>query len=1049
MFNQNSNFSLSILSKIINEPIEYYTTCKKKRSNDELERIKENEIKEIEKIRNSPIKSTKTRTKKIKSKYVDEILFICRDSIVFIGKNLKQKEKRKIPFKNISLIKIKLTEMGKKIRPEVSFELNHEIKKKLKFSFVIKNVINFLEILNGKFKIYCVDKGLKFKDIPIEFTNKNNDDFLDDFTFNLPEGYKIEYINGYKFYINTGFLKSSIEPFTYELKISEKKFLILNNSNNSNNKSANKSNISHKHKISEDDIEIDEEEEILEKEESEEEENKKKTPTIWISVYINNERAIESLNEDNSVLNYAAFEALNLYLNKNFEGLDYFIKNVNEIQKELYIPDEDNLSEWKCYLFNVKIKPKNGVGYNVAFYYIRRNFIPPFFESYNDIILVCKEEYFIDNNNNNNNNKNIDKNKSEIDNNNNNNNNNNSFTHESLKPLETDFTEHAKNSIEEVFFSLTPIQIDETSTVCDIIIDKKFDAYLMDKESINFLYGTIGLFGKESYKLAMDFKTKLSILYNEYDKNVDFNFDDEIITAYSVDQYNTIDENFDLNKYKKNLKQTSFEKIVEKYLKDLKKYFEIVDNQTEIFYKFKIANFIGNVILNEVFMDKFFSNFLNLINRDMEFKNKLKPVLNYLLNLMYINRKNEIFLNTNISEIISNSNDIFQISFNEQLMIILIEKNLLKEVQNIESDLIYIQFLNLILNKKFSINLLRAIYNIFNYNEKTTLNDFEEEQMNNNDNSNNNKTKDSGNLLKNNSILVPTFVKLFTDSIQNPITTILSCKCLIILSNKYSNIKEDLCTDEFFEYLYNYFSSSNQEILLNSITLFSQIVTKKNDLRKLIQKHEGYIIKLINIIKGTGIPGCYYKPELIIFVLNYFNKILNDIYIMEFLMGKKLKKLIKYLFNYINDIREIMGVEMDESFEYKIMAAIYELLYKIIFNNNYLKKYIETNFNFIRLFNQKCVDYQNEIDNYIGDIDIIKDFVKSIIKFLDTFFGNDLLLIKSAKIIGKNIVPFVEDITKLFNKKENLYSSTYNNKEININQKWIDECIEIIKKFSD
>ena len=166
-------------------------------------------------------------------------------------------------------------------------------------------------------------------------------------------------------------------------------------------------------------------------------------------------------------------------------------------------------------------------------------------------------------------------------------------------------------------------------------------------------------------------------------------------------------------------------------------------------------------------------------------------------------------------------------------------------------------------------------------------------------------------------------------------------------------------------------------------------------------------------------------------------------------MGKKLKKLIKYLFNYINDIREIMGVEMDESFEYKIMAAIYELLYKIIFNNNYLKKYIETNFNFIRLFNQKCVDYQNEIDNYIGDIDIIKDFVKSIIKFLDTFFGNDLLLIKSAKIIGKNIVPFVEDITKLFNKKENLYSSTYNNKEININQKWIDECIEIIKKFSD
>jgi hypothetical protein len=64
-------------------------------------------------------------------------------------------------------------------------------------------------------------------------------------------------------------------------------------------------------------------------------------------------------------------------------------------------------------------------------------------------------------------------------------------------------------------------------------------------------------------------------------------------------------------------------------------------------------------------------------------------------------------------------------------MIILIEKNLLKEVQNIESDLIYIQFLNLILNKKFSINLLNAIYNVFQYNEKTNF-EFEEDELNTN-----------------------------------------------------------------------------------------------------------------------------------------------------------------------------------------------------------------------------------------------------------------------------------------------------------------------------
>ena len=72
--------------------------------------------------------------------------------------------------------------------------------------------------------------------------------------------------------------------------------------------------------------------------------------------------------------------------------------------------------------------------------------------------------------------------------------------------------------------------------------------------------------------------------------------------------------------------------------------------------------------------------------------------------------------------------------------------------------------------------------------------------------------------------------------------------------------------------------------------------------------------------------------------------------------------------------------------------------------------------------------------------------MKSIIKFLDTFFGNDLLLIKSAKMIGKNIVHFIEIIVKFFKKKENLY---FDNKDININQKWIDECNEVIKKLSD
>lgn len=954
MYEQSCNFCLNTISNIIKETIEYYTICKKKRiiqdntnqpSNQKAAAPPQTGEKNfftegftqaknffssaIEKF-NTTKPPNKIRIKKHKKLYSEEILLICSESIVFLGENVNNGIKRKLLFDNIQNIIVKPGAPS-----EIVINLKNPIKskQKLQYTFLILNPGYFLENFNGKYQIYSVKtQGLKNNfDITIDYMNSlskgnlppqvkgPNSIFTDDFDSNKSPDDEIYYVVNYKFYLNKKYKPN----------------------HNYTNIFANM-----------EDYEI-----------PKTKPNEQPALLSKIFVHILKENPIETLSENpsNKSLKKAAKESVMNYL-KGYIGdnIKYWMKPMVKVNKTIL---ENDLSQWKGYIFELKTAPdKTGKGYNIIYYYLRRLFIPPFFESYNDITIIFREDYYV-------------------------------YAHN------RDISPNTKNILSHLVNSLRPIQMQERNEVPDILVKTKFESYLIDGKTMSFLYDRFNLVGNEGYKLALGYKMKLALLYEKYGKekiSEDSNIVNEIVNIYqSVDN-----REIDLEEYKKKLKYESFEDLIGKEEANINKYFGLSDKKTVLLFKNKIARFIGNILLSKVFNNGFFGKMLNLYKRLNEFAKALNPILNYLLNVQIVTVNDDIILNESISYIINNLNSIEQITYNETLMEYCISNGILRQIQSLESDLVYCQFLNYILNNNFSLKILRAVYNFLQTLKKASTNKGQEDDED--------LTTENPSTIKNLKIFIPTFVKLYSDPNNTFDIIILSCKCLTILASLDYENRAILSNDEFFGHIYYYFSSCEEEIIFYSIKLFCEILQTKCDMTKVIEENNGFMYRLINILKGHKIRGCYYHPELIYLILSRLKKIIiENSQIKVFLLKPENRKFVKYLLKYIYDYDGCLGGdELAYSYYFPIITSVYNLLIEIIKKNSEIKKYIETNFHMIYLINQNCTYYMKIVDNSSDEKDkreLVKEFLTVLLKFLKSYISTDLLMVSIAQYYGKNI----------------------------------------------
>ena len=68
-------------------------------------------------------------------------------------------------------------------------------------------------------------------------------------------------------------------------------------------------------------------------------------------------------------------------------------------------------------------------------------------------------------------------------------------------------------------------------------------------------------------------------------------------------------KNIDVNEYVHSIKYVDFDKIIDKSFKEFKKIFNILDPQAELFYRNKIAKYIGDTLLISSHTKNFLENF--------------------------------------------------------------------------------------------------------------------------------------------------------------------------------------------------------------------------------------------------------------------------------------------------------------------------------------------------------------------------------------------------------------------------------------------------------
>ena len=977
MYEQSSNFCLNTLSSIINEKIDFYIVCKKKRvikpnpndKNNKNQSTLSNSIlqgnKTFEKassfLKMTPSSETLEKVSKTKKLYSEELMLIVPKGIVFIGEKLQNGIKRKFTFENIKSISTQRNPN----QSEITFKLKEPLKsqKKLEYTFIILCDIEYvLKQLNNKYQIYCVkhygnkntlsisssvNKKQSSENVisptgqPSQEIQQNVSSIqVNDGENNQPQNTNIITLKDYQFVLNNKYVPS---------KHKENIFILNNIQNDNNNNIESPSN--NKYELIPPKLSI-------------------------ISVEVLREQPIENISENpmNRSMKYTALNALDIYMKNNFpEKTNYWLEPLVYITKPSI---ENDSSLWKVIKFQLKTKhDSNNCGYNILFFYLRRLFIPPLYESYNDFIIILKETYFLNSDN-------------------------------------TNISDFALNSVNECVESINPVFLQEKNEVTNRLIQSKIDSYLIDLKSFNFYYKFLCLYGNESYKLALDFKLKLALLYEKYQKESiyeDLRIMDEIANAYKLIDNKDIDR----LEYLKKVKFSKIEDIIENRVKKIDEYFNSTEKQTPLLYRNKIANYLGFVIMSKYFAGSLLEKLLSLNKRVPEFAEEFNPILHYLLNIQIIKtNNNEIEINKSIDYIVKNAHQIEQITFNERLMCLFISSGILKEVEHIDSELTIYQFLEYILKNNFSLKLLKAVYTFFNKIKTSITSKMSEEDDEDrliNVNSNN-----TYGLIKYSKMFIPIFSKLYSDFDYCASVIILSCKCLIILTFLDIQNKELLANDEFYTCLYHYFSSNNEQILYYSIQLFNEITPSSFDMTKIIETNPGFLFKMINIIKGTGICDCRYNPQLIYYVLKLLHRLIRDnSYIKQLLLEANNRKFVKYLIQYIYAYDEFVGVDnLSKSYYLPILTAVYDILRLITTKNTEIRRYLHKNYHLIKLINSKSAFYSEliklvESNSPDEKKKIVTAFFIALIVFLNEFIGQDISMVSNVKLEGIELLKVI------------------------------------------
>ena len=618
--------------------------------------------------------------------------------------------------------------------------------------------------------------------------------------------------------------------------------------------------------------------------------------------------------------------------------------------------------------YKLRICSSERNGKNILYCYNRKKYLWPFLETYKDYIIIYEEKY--------------------------------NQAYEQI-----DFDKKTYDKYLQLKHSFTFRDDKHINDVVEELLKLKVESYLIGANNLNYL--TPKLKHKQNQKplqsfiFLYDIQYKITSIYNKYSNKTNLIELNKILSDIKQ-LYASSGKEFNKELYQKTMKYKTFNDILEEKYNEIKSQFTNIKDISNIVHtwKQKINNYL-EYIFKYPFNNNtsLFDYIVQLTQKNTKSKGEIYPIFRTCVNMNAITVNYDIIENPEIYNIINNINNIQQLTYNNYFLCMFIRDGSLKDIFNIESDLMYFKFLNYLLssyNTNLNYDLISAIHDyIFTITKPYLPNN----QINNNTNNNtpnvlNYYKVTTTQIEKYSNIFINNLIHIFTRNEPNTLMKVISLKCIIYLSyvDNISNLQNILC-DEIYDSILKALTSFDSNLVYYSLIFISNISRIHSECLNLLSKYSSIIIKSINIIKGNIIPGCVYPLRIVIQALYVLRDLLKVNHIKDFLLDTSQRTFVKYLFNLINK---------NDYCNYEVYYLVFEILSMVVDKKMDMKIYIDNNFNCFECINYKCLDCLELIANNDNDKQVY-EFIGKLLEFVVNYVNIDLNIAKSLRNDCKNL----------------------------------------------
>ena len=481
----------------------------------------------------------------------------------------------------------------------------------------------------------------------------------------------------------------------------------------------------------------------------------------------------------------------------------YYIKKMNiTMDKAL----------WEGFRIEIRINNSSDDEFNISFIFLRRKFIPPFYDTYVDITLILKEKLNRD------------------------------------KPHISSEARAIFETIADSFHYREAI-LSQSGYRC--ILEAKIEALLLDEASLAFFSNVLEMKGKSCRINAMNYlyKLLLSLEQSVHDDNIE-NIKKTLWSSI-VSLNKKANRNFNAEEHKKRLIHSDIDTFIREFSQlfntgGSSMYFNKVKDAWDAKMWRYIAFCVDGGLTDDAFTISDLIEIYASVSDNVSLHHAIQIQLNNMLNIRLINHRGEK-LDAKITSLINQMSDVRSFEYNENVMNAMIRSGSLKTIQNIDNDNNMANFIKFMLENSPSYQFLRAL----THHIKTAT------------------LKQNDSIRKSFLVVLAPLVNIYADRLS-ALRALEAARALCLLTSTESdkNNRQRAILNNVLTPIVTYIDYPDEKLMYTSLVLLRNILPEIKETLSKMKNTTMLVEKIVDVFRGTKVFACYYEVKSIISCVN-------------------------------------------------------------------------------------------------------------------------------------------------------------------------------------